>query len=127
MTRNKTHALLLAAAFAFCGVAPASSAPGAGAQSAPGLPPQAQKIIKTHFVVMHMMYQSLQVRSLADARELHTFTYSPAIRDKMQNILKQGGYQYGDKVVVWYKPGENIALQDQGQTLQTEMSPKGSP
>ena len=31
-----------------------------------------------------MMYQSIQVRSLADPRELHTFTYSPAIRDKMQ-------------------------------------------
>jgi hypothetical protein len=115
MTRNKTHALMLAAAFAICGVVLIGSAPAAGAQSAPGLSPQAQKIIKTHFVVMHMMYQSLQVRSVADARELHTFSYSPAIRDKMQNILSAGGYQFGDNVVVWYKPGENIAYKIKGK------------
>ena len=115
MTRNKTHALLLAAAFALCGVAPASSAPAAGAQSAPAPSPQSEKIIKTHFVVMHMMYQSLQVRGVADARELHTFTYSPAIRNKMQNILNAGGYQFGDNVVVWYKPGENIAYKIKGK------------
>ena len=115
MTRNKTHALLLAAAFALCGVVLASSAPGASAQSAPAPSPQTQKIIKTHFVVMHMMYQSLQVRGVVDARELHTFTYSPAIRDKMQNILSAGGYQFGDNVVVWYKPGENNAYKIKGK------------
>jgi hypothetical protein len=115
MTRNKTHALLLAAAFALCGVVVASSAPVASAQSAPASSPQSEKIIKTHFVVMQMMYQSLQVRGVADARELHTFTYSPAIRDKMQNILKAGGYQFGDDVVVWYKPGENVAYKIKGK------------
>ena len=115
MTRNKTHALLLAAVFAFCGAAPASSAPGASAQSAPASSPQSEKIIKTHFVVMQMTYQSLQVRGVADARELHTFTYSPAIRDKMQNILNAGGYQFGDNVVVWYKSGENIAYKIKGR------------
>ena len=115
MTRNKNHALLLAAAFALCGVVLLSSAPGGGAQSAPASSPQSQKIIKTHFVVMQMMYQSLLVHGVADARELHTFTYSPAIRDKMQNFLKAGGYQFGDDVVVWYKPGENIAYKIKGK------------
>jgi hypothetical protein len=115
MTRNKTHALLLAAAFALCGVVLASSAPGASAQSAPASSPQSQKIIKTHFVVMQMMYQLLQVRGVTDARELHTFTYSPAIRGKMQNILNAGGYQYGDKVVVWYRRGEDVAFRIKGK------------
>jgi hypothetical protein len=115
MTRNKTHALLLAAAFALCGLVLASSAPGASAQSAPASSPQSQKTIKTHFVVMQMMYQSLQVHGVADARELHTFTYSPAIRGKMQNILNAGGYKFGDNVVVWYKPGENVAYKIKGK------------
>ena len=115
MTRNKTHAPLLAAAFLVCGVGLASSAPAAGAQNASPLAPQTQKIIKTHFVVMQMMYQSLQVRSLVDPRELHTITYSPGIHDKMQNILNAGGYQYGDNVVVWYKPGENVAFKIKGK------------
>jgi len=115
MTRNKTHALLLATALGLCGALLASSAPEASAQSVPATAPQTQKIIKTHFVVMHMMYQSLQVRSLVDARELHTFTYSPGIRDKMQNILNAGGYQYGDNVVVWYKRGEYVAFKIKGK------------
>jgi hypothetical protein len=115
MTRNKTHALLLAAGFLLCGVGLASSAPAVSAQNASPLAPQSQKIIKTHFVVMQMMYQSLQVRSVVDARELHTFTYSPAIRDKMLNILNAGGYQFGDNVVVWYKPGENVAFKIKGK------------
>ena len=115
MTRNKTHALLLAAAFAFCGVILTGFAPRAGAQSAPAPSPQSEKIIKTHFVVMQMTYLSLQVHGVADARELHTFTYSPAIRGKMQNFLNAGGYQFGDNVVVWYKPGENIAYKIKGK------------
>ena len=115
MTRNKTHALLLAAVILLCGVGLASFAPLAGAQGAPASAPPTEKIIKTHFVVMQMMYQSLQVRSVVDPRELHTFTYSPAIRDKMLNILNAGGYQYGDNVVVWYKPGENVAFKIKGK------------
>src|SRR5580658_9825686 len=101
MTRNKTHALLLVAVFVLCGAIVASSAPVASAQSVPSAAPATQQIIKTQFVVLHMLYQSIQVRSLVDMRELHTFTYSPGIRDRMQNVFNSGGYQYGDKVVVW--------------------------
>ena len=115
MTRNKTHAFSLAAGLVLCGVVLASSAPVASAQSAPTAAPQSQKVIKTHFVVLHMLYQSLQVRSLVDMREIHTFTYSPQIRGKMQNIINAGGYQYGDKVVVWYRRGEDVAFRIKGK------------
>ena len=115
MTRNKTHAFLLVAGLVLCGVVLASAAPTASAQSAPAAASQTQKIIKTHFVVLHMLYQSLQVRSLVDMRELHTFTYSPQIRGKMQNILNAGGYQYGDKVVVWYRRDTNVAFKIKGK------------
>jgi hypothetical protein len=86
MTRNKTHAFLLAAALALCCGVLASSAPEARAQSSQAPAPPSQKIIKRHFVVEHMMLQSLQVRSVVDIRDLHTFSYSPRIRDKMENI-----------------------------------------
>jgi hypothetical protein len=115
MTRNKTHALAIAVALLFCVTGAASSAPQASAQSAPAPAPEAEKPIKVRFEVVRMLYQSLQVRSLADIRELHTFTYSPAIRDKMQNIFNAGGYQYGDKVVVWYKRGEDVAFKIKGK------------
>jgi hypothetical protein len=33
----------------------------------------------------------------------------------MQNIFNAGGYQYGDKVEVWYRRGENVALKIKGK------------
>jgi hypothetical protein len=113
MTRNKTHAFLLAAALLICFVGATSSIQEASAQSAPASP--TEKPIKVRFEVVHMLYQSLQVRSLTDLREIHTFTYSPAIRDKMQTIFNGGGYQYGDKVVVWYKRGQDVAFKIKGK------------
>ena len=114
MTRNKIHALLLAAALSFGAALLTSGASRALAQSSTPSAP----IIKTKFEVLHMMYQSLQVRSLADMRELHTFTYAPEIRDQMQNIFNAGGYQYGDKVEVWYRRGESVALKIKGKPSQ---------
>jgi hypothetical protein len=115
MTRNKTHAFVLAMALVICVAVLASFAPQANAQSTPTPAPETQKIIKGRFEVLHMLYQSLQVRSVADMRELHTFTYAPEIREEMQNIFNAGGYQYGDKVVVWYKRGEEVALKIKGR------------
>ena len=57
---------------------------------------------------------------MTDVRELHTFTYSPAIRDKMQKIFNAGGYQYGDKVVIWYKSGTDVALKIKGKPSKTK-------
>jgi hypothetical protein len=111
MTRNKTYALLLAVALALCGALLASCAPRAEAQSGPPAAP----IIKTRFEVQRMTSQSLQVRGLSDVHELHTFTFSPEIRGKMQNVLNAGGYQFGDKVVVWYRRGETVAVKIKGK------------
>jgi Spy/CpxP family protein refolding chaperone len=97
MTRNKPHALVVALALLLCVTGVASFAPEASAQSASAPAPQTEKPIKVRFEV------------------LHTFTYSPAIRDKMQNIFNAGGYQYGDKVVVWYKRGEDVAFKIKGK------------
>jgi hypothetical protein len=115
MTRNKKIALWAAAALALYGASIFSVPPPASAQVAPTPPPQSQKIIKTRFEVLHMMYQAIQVRSLVDTREIHTFTYAPGIRDQMQKMFDAGGYQYGDKVVVWYQPGANVAVKIKGK------------
>jgi len=111
MNQNKPHALLLAMALATCAMGQASFAPVASAQATS----QTQKVIKARFEVLQMLYQSLQVRSVSDPREVHTFTYSPAIRAKMLSILNAGGYQYGDKVEIWYKHGEDVAFNIKGK------------
>ena len=115
MTRNKIHALWLASAFVILGTALAVSSLPANAQSAPTAAPQSQKIIKTEFIVQQMLLQSLQVHSLTDMRALLTFSYSPGLQEKMQKILNAGGYQYGDKVVVWYRQGTTVALNIKGK------------
>lgn len=115
MTRNKTHALFLVAALAACFAAIAGPVPAAGAQTTPPSSTESQKIIKTEFVVQRMLLQSLQVHSLTDMRALLTFSYSPGLQGKMQKIFNAGGYQYGDKVVVWYRQGTTVALNIKGK------------
>jgi hypothetical protein len=62
-----------------------------------------------------MMTNAIQVQSLADQREIHTFVYSDRIRGEMQSLLRQGGYQFGDKVKIVYQPGTEIALNIKGK------------
>jgi len=117
MTRNRTHAFPLAAGLALCAALLAVSAPRASAQGAAQNAPAApsEKLIKTRFEVLHMMYQAIQVRSVTDMREIHTFTYSPEIRSQMQSVFNSGGYRYGDKIVVWYKRGGDVAFKIKGK------------
>ena len=123
MTRNRTSAFSLAAALALCAALVAGYAPRVnaqttaqnGAQSAPAPAAPAEKLIKTRFEVLHMMYQAIQVRSLVNMREIHTFTYSPEIRGEMQSVFNSGGYRYGDKIVVWYKRGGDVAFKIKGK------------
>jgi hypothetical protein len=59
--------------------------------------------------------QSITVRSRDNGMMIRTFTYGDGIRDKMLQILNQGGYQYGDKVDIESMPGSNIALSIKGK------------
>jgi hypothetical protein len=118
MTRNNIRARLLYATLALCAALLSGFAPAAGAQSTPTPPsqtPPAGKIIKMHFIVEHMLYQSLQVHSVNDFRDLRTFSYSPRIRDRMQQILSAGGYQHGDRVTIWYGSDTTLALKIKGK------------
>jgi hypothetical protein len=117
MTRNKQFALLWIAALAFCATAintraQMSDTPPIVVKSSQ---PDPSKPIKTRFEVMHMFETSIQVRSLDNGYEVHTFVYSEQIRDNMQKLFEQGGYQYGDKVTVWHLPGKDVALKIKGK------------
>jgi len=112
---NKTLAFRLAAAIVVCGAALMGVPPAARAQSATSAAPQTRQIIRTRFVVQQMTYQSIVVHSPNDFRVTHTFVFSPGIRDQMQKLFNSGGYQYGDTVSVWYRPGTEIALKIKGK------------
>ena len=117
MTRAKYFVLSLTVALAFFAAANPARAQGTTAPitlSKPAETPNA-KTRKAEFQVLHMMSNAIQVQSLANLREIHTFTYSDGIRGKMQNVLDQGGYRYGDKVKIVYQPGSEIALRIKGK------------
>jgi hypothetical protein len=114
-TRNKIRALLLAALIALSGAIVAGLAPEAAFAQTSSPAAQSGKIIKARFEVVSMQYQSLQVRSLSNLRELHTFAYSPSVRPQMQKVQSAGGYKYGDKVTVWYRAGADVALKVKGK------------
>ena len=120
MKRNKAHALRLAVALAFCAAMLARYPRAANGQSASSNAPQSARIVKTHFVVQVMTYQSIVVHSPSDFRNTHTFSFSPAIRDKMQKLFNAGPYQYGDNISVWYRSGTDVALKIKGKPSKTK-------
>ena len=60
--------------------------------------------------------QSITVRGGENENQVRTFTYGPEIRDKMQELLASGGYQYGDKVSHRISmPNSDVALSIKGK------------
>jgi len=58
---------------------------------------------------------TITVRSKENPMLTQTFSYDPEVRDQMIKILNKGGYQFGDKVVIHYKPGTTTAVKLQGK------------
>lgn len=66
--------------------------------------------------VIHADSVTIVVRERGNERMIHTFTYTPEVRDLMQAFIDQGnGFQYGDKVKIRYIPGETVALAIHGK------------
>jgi hypothetical protein len=59
--------------------------------------------------------RTIVVREQGNGMAIHTFTYSPQIQDAMQRLSDQGGYQYGDKVKIYYQQGQTVALRILGK------------
>jgi hypothetical protein len=113
MTRNRIVSLLFLAACVSCVAANPARTQPAGASAAASSPDE--KVTKARFEVLHMMRTAIQVRSLSDQREIHTFTYSDQIRTEMQSLFDQGGYRYGDQVEIYFKVGSDVALKIKGK------------
>lgn len=58
---------------------------------------------------------SITVRSRENERMIRTFTYSPELRQRIQGVLDQGGWQTGDKVEVEHASGTTVALKIKGK------------
>jgi hypothetical protein len=65
--------------------------------------------------VMHANSAQITVRAKGNDLAIRTFPLSQAASEKMQKIIDQGGYQYGDKVTVYYEPATSSAIKFKGK------------
>ncbi len=65
--------------------------------------------------VIYAGANAIVVREQANGLMIHSFTFGPELKDKMQAVLDKGGYQYGDKVNILYQPGQTVALRIHGK------------
>jgi hypothetical protein len=65
--------------------------------------------------VIYAGANSIVVREQANELMIHSFTFAPELKDKMQAALDKGGYQYGDKINILYQPGQTVALRVHGK------------
>jgi hypothetical protein len=115
----------LAAAVAICSVpAHAQLAEAAAASVASSLVTKAIDVVKKPIPagtgwlkaeVIRADSYTIIVREQGNGLMIHTFTFGPEIKVRMQTILDRGGYQYGDKVSILCAPGQNVALRISGK------------
>jgi hypothetical protein len=123
----KAAALALPAAF----LAAAVSCPPAAAQ-APVVPivvdtavplvvnavkpkPKANGLAKFEGFVVHANIAQITARAKGSDLTILTFPLSQEASQKMQQIVDKGGYQYGDKVTIYYNPTTMQAIKFKGK------------
>lgn len=65
--------------------------------------------------VMNANIAQITVRAKASELTIQTFSLSQPMSTKMQTIVDKGGFQYGDKVTVFYDPTTRQALKIKGK------------
>jgi hypothetical protein len=116
MIHSKHRAILLAI---LAVVLTGGVAPLCGAQVESGKPIKLkapkQKLAKFKGEVLTATSVQIIVRSQDNERVVRTFSYSPKVQEQIQKIIDQGGYQHGDKVVIYHEPGSEVAVKITGK------------
>jgi hypothetical protein len=115
----------LAAGFAFSAVAaanaqvPASVAVPVIETAVPivvaTIKPNRPQFPKFEGTVINATVAQITVRAKGNDMAIQTFPLTPDASAKMLQIIDKGGYQYGDKVTVFFDPESKKALQVKGR------------
>ena len=65
--------------------------------------------------VMNSNNVLITVRGKENELAVRTFTLTEEASQKMQKIMDKGGYQYGDKVTVYFEPATSKAIKFKGK------------
>lgn len=77
--------------------------------------PKPTGLAKFEGFVMNANIAQITVRAKGNDLGIRTFTLSQAAATKMQQIVDKGGYQYGDKVTIYYDQTSLKALRVKGK------------
>ena len=79
------------------------------------LKPKPSKWAKFEGTVMHANTAQITVRAKGNDMAIQTFSLSEQTSAKMQQIIDKGGFQYGDKVTIFYDPATQKAMNIKGK------------
>jgi len=77
--------------------------------------PKANGQAKFEGFVMHANNAQITARAKGNDMAIQTFSLSQEASAKMQQIVDKGGFQYGDKVTVYYDPATMKASKFKGK------------
>jgi hypothetical protein len=77
--------------------------------------PNATGLAKFEGYVQHANIAQITVRAKGSDLSIQTFSLSEAAAAKMQQIIDKGGYQWGDKVTIYYDPATLKAMKFKGK------------
>lgn len=77
--------------------------------------PKANGLAKFEGFIMHANIAQITARAKDSELTILTFPLSQEASQKMQQIVDKGGYQYGDKVTIFYNPSTMQALKFKGK------------
>lgn len=78
-------------------------------------PHKASPYTKFEGTVMNANIAQITVRAKGNDLAIQTFPLSEKVSAEMQKIVDKGGYQYGDKVTVFYDPQTRKAMKIKGK------------
>jgi hypothetical protein len=77
--------------------------------------PKPSKWAKFQGTVMHANIAQITARAKGNDLGIQTFPLSERVSAKMQQVIDKGGYQYGDKVTIFYDPATMKAMDIKGK------------
>ena len=77
--------------------------------------PNANGLAKFEGFVLHANIAQITARAKESELTILTFPLSQEATQKMQQVVDKGGYQYGDKVTIYYNPTTMQAMKFKGK------------
>jgi hypothetical protein len=77
--------------------------------------PKPTGVLRFDGYIVHANVVQVTVRAKGDDLGIQTFPLNQDVAAKMQKIVDNGGYQYGDKVTIYYDPSSRAAVKIKGK------------